>query len=162
MTLRQWCPECGTFMDPALSAAPIEVCYVCGSDMDDGFCSDSSHGAGVSGGADPLKGAPLGAAIAGVSDSSDSSHGAGVSAVTRRRWHRSGPYKSHGQVYYRYQWGYGAVVEGTKHIPGGNCRNPTVQHRAYRVYQAIHVERWAHKDVLAMIDGWRSGRRSRG
>ncbi|WP_156119953.1 hypothetical protein [Leptolyngbya sp. KIOST-1] len=75
-------------------------------------------------------------------------------------WSECGPYTSKGKTYYRYRWGRGWKLEGVRHIPGGALTRLVVANRAYRVHQAVHVERRSHADVLAMIDGWRAGRRA--
>ena len=75
-------------------------------------------------------------------------------------WLECGPYPSKGKTYYRYRWGKGHTIEGMRHVPGGALTNLVVANRAYRVYQAVHVEGRSHAEVLAMIDGWRRRRKN--
>lgn len=74
-------------------------------------------------------------------------------------WQECGPYRSKGRTYYRYRWGKGRKIEGVKHIPGGAMTSDLVRNRAYRVYQAVEVEKKPHGEVLELIKSWGRNRR---
>ncbi|MBE9137671.1 hypothetical protein IQ254_10665 [Nodosilinea sp. LEGE 07088] len=73
-------------------------------------------------------------------------------------WQECGPYESKGRTYYRYRWGRGHKIEGTRHIPGGLLTREKVASRASRVYLALHVEGKSHNEIVEMIDEWRGAR----
>ena len=70
------------------------------------------------------------------------------------------PYPSHGKRYWRFQWGEGARVLGQKHIPGGDCANPTAKARADEVSRWVR-QGYGRDQILKGIKAWkRTERRS--
>jgi hypothetical protein len=74
-------------------------------------------------------------------------------------WQEAGPYRSKGRTYYRYRWGKGSKIEGSKHIPGGCMISDLVRNRAFSVYRAVYWDKKPHAEVLEMIKGWGRSRR---
>jgi len=97
-----------------------------------------------------------------LSEMPDFSDSRSDSASPRRSsdfWQEAGPYRSKGRVYYRYRWGKGSKIEGTKHIPGGCMLSDLVRNRAFAVYRAVYWDKKPHAEVLELVKGWGRNRR---
>lgn len=68
-------------------------------------------------------------------------------------WMTLSTYPSHGNRYYRLQWGQGPKSLGQMHIPGGNVGNASAKARAREVARWILQNR-SRKDICNLIRGW--------